>query len=78
MITCGIISPELTDQLTPLHAPLGTNPGLHAPGLFPDPSRYIIDVRPPSMSSTSSSSGSESPITVDPDKLALPFDENFE
>ncbi len=65
MITCGIISPEVAEQM-PTHNPLS---------VLQDSSRYIIDVTPPSMSSTSSSSGSSSPITVDPERLTLPFDD---
>lgn len=67
MITCGIISPEVTEQLPTHHHPAGIYPN--------DPSRYIIDVTPPSMSSTSSSSGSSSPIAIDPERLVLPFDD---
>ncbi|XP_071167409.1 protein FAM193A-like isoform X2 [Mytilus edulis] len=65
MITCGIINPEaLEDQENSSHINF-----LH------DPNRYRIDVSPPSMSSTTSSSGSSSPIMVDHERLTLPFDE---
>ncbi|XP_013395019.1 protein FAM193A isoform X2 [Lingula anatina] len=67
MITCGIISPEVSD---------GMNTHLPLPLPHYDPSRYVIDVDPPSVSSTTSSSGSSSPIIVDPERLTLPFDEN--
>ncbi|XP_021378384.1 protein FAM193A-like isoform X2 [Mizuhopecten yessoensis] len=66
MITCGIINPEA------LEATDNTN---HVNFLH-DPNRYRIDVSPPSMSSTTSSSGSSSPVMVEP----VPFpdlDENF-
>jgi hypothetical protein len=54
MITCGIINPEQ----------LETN-GTHHTFNFPhDANRYIIDVTPPSMSSTTSSSASTSPVPV--------------
>lgn len=66
MITCGIINPEA------LEATENTN---HVNFLH-DPNRYRIDVSPPSMSSTTSSSGSSSPVMVEP----VPFpdlEENF-
>ncbi|XP_076436859.1 uncharacterized protein LOC143276252 isoform X2 [Babylonia areolata] len=54
MITCGIINPEQ----------LETN-GSHRTFNFPpDSNRYIIDVSPPSMSSTTSSSASSSPVPI--------------
>ncbi|XP_033757581.1 protein FAM193A-like [Pecten maximus] len=56
MITCGIINPEA------LEATDNTN---HVNFLH-DPNRYRIDVSPPSMSSTTSSSGSSSPVMVEP------------
>lgn len=60
MITCGIINPEA----------LETN-GTHHTFNFPhDSNRYIIDVTPPSMSSTTSSSASSSPVPVSPQKVA--------
>ena len=71
MITCGIINP---DALESSNTPQTFN--------FPhDPNRYVIDVTPPSMSSTTSSSGSSSPILVEHERLILPFDdcpEHFE
>ncbi len=104
MITCGIISPEVQEQL-PSHCH-GDKTGHPAGGelsyphgeetagggedggaplaSYPphDPSRFKIDVTPPSMSSTgSSTSGSSSPIAIDPERLVLPFDdcpEDFE
>ena len=56
MITCGIISPEVQDAMATHH---------HEPGFTHDPSRYVIDFTPPSMSSTSSSSRSCSPVPID-------------
>lgn len=70
MITCGIINPEVLENANPGN---GTN---HNANFIHDPNRYRIDVSPPSMSSTTSSSGSSSPIMVDPDRLTLPFPEN--
>ncbi|XP_041368374.1 protein FAM193A-like [Gigantopelta aegis] len=65
MITCGIINP---DALESNNTPQTFN--------FPhDPNRYVIDVTPPSMSSTTSSSGSSSPILVEHERLILPFDD---
>lgn len=68
MITCGIINPEALEA---------TNSSGHVNFLH-DPNRYRIDVSPPSMSSTTSSSGSSSPIMVDPERLTLPFDDCIE
>lgn len=65
MITCGIINPEALEA---------TENSSHINFLH-DPNRYRIDVSPPSMSSTTSSSGSSSPIMVDHERLTLPFDE---
>jgi len=65
MITCGIINPEALEA---------SNNSNHV-NFIHDPNRYRIDVSPPSMSSTTSSSGSSSPIMVDPERLALPYDE---
>ncbi|CAH1782955.1 unnamed protein product [Owenia fusiformis] len=67
MITCGIINTDQGDG-----APLG-HPTHDQ--LIMDSSRYIIDVNPPSMSSTGSSSGSSSPIIVGKERLTLPYDE---
>lgn len=64
MITCGIINPEALEA---------SNPGGH-PTFLHDPNRYRIDVSPPSMSSTTSSSGSSSPLIHE--RLTLPFDES--
>ena len=66
MITCGIINPEVLENT---NAPVST----HTAPFMHDPNRYRIDVSPPSMSSTTSSSGSSSPIMVDPDRRAHPF-----
>lgn len=44
---------------------------------FQHDARYIIDVTPPSMSSTSSSDGSQSPITIDHDRPYTFYNENF-
>ncbi len=80
MITCGIISPDVTEQVPSHHH----SPGGVSGGVFPgDPSRFIIDVTPPTLSSRSSSSnsGSSSPIAIDAERLVLPFEdaaENFE
>ncbi|XP_060085578.1 protein FAM193A-like [Ylistrum balloti] len=66
MITCGIINPEALEA---------TDNSNHVNFLH-DPNRYRIDVSPPSMSSTTSSSGSSSPVMVEP----VPFpdlEENF-
>lgn len=65
MITCGIINPEALEA---------AENSSHINFLH-DPNRYRIDVSPPSMSSTTSSSGSSSPIMVDHERLTLPFDE---
>ncbi|XP_061177860.1 protein FAM193A-like [Saccostrea echinata] len=64
MITCGIINPEALEA---------SNPGGH-PTFLHDPNRYRIDVSPPSMSSTTSSSGSSSPLIHE--RLNLPFNES--
>ncbi|KAL8592145.1 hypothetical protein ACOMHN_033516 [Nucella lapillus] len=54
MITCGIINPEQLESN-----------GSHRTFNFPpDSNRYIIDVSPPSMSSTTSSSASSSPVPI--------------
>ncbi|XP_064630166.1 protein FAM193A-like isoform X2 [Lineus longissimus] len=70
MITCGILTPEMTENMTLSHQPMFTH----------DPSRYVIDVNPPSMSSTSSSSGSSSPSPspIDRKSLALPFEDSID
>ncbi|XP_074640905.1 uncharacterized protein LOC141898735 [Tubulanus polymorphus] len=60
MITCGILAPEVTDSLPLPHQPVGNS------------SAYMLDVNPPSMSSTNSS-GSSSPIPIDPERITLPF-----
>ncbi|XP_070210896.1 protein FAM193A-like isoform X3 [Littorina saxatilis] len=61
MITCGIINP---DQLE--------NNSAHHTFNFPhDSNRYIIDVTPPSMSSTTSSSASSSPVPISREMAAL-------
>lgn len=54
MITCGIINPEQ----------LETNGAPHTFHFPHDSNRYIIDVTPPSMSSTTSSSASTSPVPI--------------
>ncbi|XP_046371497.2 protein FAM193A-like isoform X3 [Haliotis rufescens] len=64
MITCGIINPDALEN----------NNHTHTFNFPHDPSRYVIDVDPPSMSSTSSSSGSSSPIMVERNRLTLPFE----
>ncbi|KAL3864296.1 hypothetical protein ACJMK2_005990 [Sinanodonta woodiana] len=66
MITCGIINPEILESSS-------TNHNINFPH---DPNRYRIDVSPPSMSSTTSSSGSVSPILVDPERLTLPYEKD--
>ena len=65
MITCGIINPDVLENATSSASPVNTHNG----NFLHDPNRYRIDVSPPSMSSTTSSSGSSSPIFVDPDRL---------
>ena len=81
MITCGIIHPDLLDQI---HQPGGATAAsggggcVATPVKFPNELYSTLNVRPPSMSSTCSSSGSESPIIVDPERLALPFDDDDE
>lgn len=72
MITCGIINPDVLDSSTAPN-PLTSH---HNANFMHDPNRYRIDVSPPSMSSTTSSSGSSSPIMVDPERLNLPFGDN--
>ena len=85
MITCGIIHPDVTEQLPASHA--ASTHAQHPGGAYASASssatsfqhdaRYIIDVTPPSMSSTSSSDGSESPITIDHDRPFTYYNENF-
>ncbi|XP_045190790.2 protein FAM193A-like isoform X3 [Mercenaria mercenaria] len=72
MITCGIINPDVLDSSTAPN-PLTSH---HNANFMHDPNRYRIDVSPPSMSSTTSSSGSSSPIMVDPERLNLPFQDD--
>jgi len=76
MITCGIINPDLLDQLHQPGAAGGDSNCMAAQVKFPSELYTTLNVRPPSMSSTCSSSGSESPIIIDPERLTLPFDED--
>lgn len=55
MITCGIMTSEKGETISP---PSSFNFAL-------DQTRNVMDITPPSMSSTTSSSGSVSPINVD-------------
>ncbi|XP_052772663.1 protein FAM193A-like isoform X3 [Mya arenaria] len=71
MITCGIINPDVLDS-TNAPNPLTSH---HNANFLHDPNRYRIDVSPPSMSSTTSSSGSSSPIMVETERLNRPFPE---
>ncbi|XP_055955292.1 protein FAM193A isoform X2 [Patella vulgata] len=69
MITCGIINPDALENNSTSH----TFNFPHDPNFPPDSSDYYLNVRPPSVSSTNSSSGSASPIMVDPERLVNPF-----
>jgi hypothetical protein len=71
MITCGIINPDVLDSSTAPN-PLTSH---HNANFMHDPNRYRIDVSPPSMSSTTSSSGSSSPI-FDVEHLKRPFSDD--
>ncbi|RUS77824.1 hypothetical protein EGW08_014417 [Elysia chlorotica] len=66
-ITCGIINSDIVGE----HPPNAFNFAL-------DHTRNVMDITPPSMSSTTSSSGSVSPINID-DKLTTFYDhrDNF-
>ncbi|KAH9505081.1 hypothetical protein Btru_059467 [Bulinus truncatus] len=63
MITCGIININKGDVM----------PSPNSFNFAIDPTRNIIDITPPSMSSTTSSSGSVSPINIE-DKLTTFYD----
>ena len=105
MITCGLISPEVSEELAASHQcryqqrkkqeQLATSKddsknsaALHhqsSPSPLPpplsfsyDPMRYLVNVKPPSMPSSGSSSRSESPLTLDHYRFMLPFGDNFE
>ncbi|GFR68768.1 family with sequence similarity 193, member A [Elysia marginata] len=65
-ITCGIINSDIGGE----HTPNAFNFAL-------DHTRNVMDITPPSMSSTTSSSGSVSPITID-DKLTTFYDHRDE
>ncbi|GFO13392.1 protein fam193a-like [Plakobranchus ocellatus] len=65
-ITCGIINSNISGE----HPPNAFNFAL-------DHTRNVMDITPPSMSSTTSSSGSVSPINID-DKLTTLFDHRDE
>lgn len=65
-ITCGIINSDFVGD----HTPNAFNFAL-------DHTRNVMDITPPSMSSTTSSSGSVSPITID-DKLTTFYDHRDE
>ena len=68
--------PTATDA-SPSSMPLPPRSSITTPP-FQHDARYIIDVTPPSMSSTSSSDdGSPSPITIDRDRPYSFYNENF-
>jgi len=108
MITCGLISPEVSEELAATHqcryqqrkqqeqmsssvSSKSENNGQGTPGCLPsptslsqissfsyDPMRYLVNVKPPSMPSSGSSSRSESPLMLDHYRFLLPFGDNFE
>lgn len=72
MITCDIIHPEVLENSNSTAALTSHHNNAN---FLHDPNRYRIDVSPPSMSSTTSSSGSSSPIMVDRERLTtLPYE----
>lgn len=61
LITCGIISPDVVKESSNLEA------------LHHDLSTYL-NIKPPSVPSSCSSSGSGSPVILDRERFIVPYD----